>query len=360
MALISFDPSINQQIEDRNNAIAGKASFDYPTSDQQFQFDELNKLLPFSWDGIDAPLLELQTTYSRDVVSHKFVNVGGAKLEDTGRNPIMISAQIVFVNTISPGGNEGWTQGTLYPNVYNQYLMSLLNSQDSQTTRILSHPELGDINCKVITFSTQLIGNYRGGAIISAQFSEDGLDNSRPQTLFVQLSKINNNIVTLQDQLANLSPDPLALQLQPVALGLTGLLNSIKAIIDTGALIGLDALGSLQQISYRCNTIIESVHLANNMIYAKVQDTAYMVRADSVYMAEALKKSIPIQANQKTSIYINKTITTLASLAQLLANSVSDLMNLNPQLLATPLVASGNQVVYYTGKTQISPQLPSI
>lgn len=361
MSLISFDPSVNEQIDRRNEAIANAGAksnrFNYPTKDEFYQFDQLNILLPFKWAGIDAPLLSLETTYSRDVVQHKFVKVGGAELEDTGRNPLQISASIVFVNTITPGSNEGWIQGTLYPDVYNQFIQSLINTKNGGDTKDLNHPQLGTVPCKVINISTQISGGYRGGAIITAQFLEDGLDTELDNGISDVISKISSNTIILQQSLAKLLPNPTALELVAVAGGLTGLLNTIKAIIDQGALIGMDALASITQISYRCNKIIESVNLANNMLYAKVVNFAYLVRGDSLLLAETFKKSLPVTLNQATAIYINKTTTTLSGLAQLLGNSTKNLMNLNPALLATPLIPPEVKVIYYTGDISVKPQI---
>ena len=365
MAIISFDENINQQIQERNQLLVqlqnkGSNRFNYPSTDNYYQFDELSKMLPFSWSGIEAPLLSFSTDYGRDIAIHKFVNVGGAQIEDTGRNPLIMTAEIPFINTITPGGNEGWEQGTLYPNIYDQFLQSLLSASNSGETRVLNHPELGNINCKVTTFKTTLNPGYRGGAIISAQWIEDGLDIDGSNTFIDNLNNASSNVTKLNQFLDDLSPDPTALQLKPVALGFFGLLNKIKSLVDQTALIYMQVIGLLEQASYQCTSIIRSIDRANNMIYAKLLNVTYSLRADFIFTAEKLQKELPVSASRSIEIYQTTSVTTLAALSVIVSNTVSELMELNPILLATPFVRSNTKVKYYSGGLTIKPNLPKV
>src|SRR5271169_1695717 len=128
MGLINFDGSINDTISQRNQQLqdlqaTNGTRFKYPAN--PIDPDKLSSTLPFTWKGKSYPILDFHVDITRDLVQHKYPNVDSARVEDMGRNPMVLKATLIFVNTVSPGPQENWSAGNLYPQAYAQFLIDM-------------------------------------------------------------------------------------------------------------------------------------------------------------------------------------------------------------------------------------------
>lgn len=353
MGLIDFNNSINKQIEKQNQLIADlkKKSpsdrFHYPT--KPGNADQLNHLLPFSWKGIQFPVTNVVIDGTRDLAQHKYPNRDGARVEDMGRNPLIIKATGIFVNTIEPAANEKWPAGGLYPQVYGQLLSLYLDPTEGPKTGTLVHPNIGNINCKLQSMVSSMDATFRGGELVNFVWVETINDDKIDQTLDSLKSQLANATATasqLDNSINGLTnPDPKTLFpfLTPQAPGLLDSMNQIKAIIDTSSLIAQSGLGTVNSIIYKCNQITNSIQRANDTALAVINGLTFQLRAQLI----ELRKSLLVQTERTVGIFAVRIPMTLNAFAQQSGSDINDLMKLNPGLLKSPTIPAGVVIRFY-------------
>jgi hypothetical protein len=347
MAFINFNPGPSQTINQFNDLVAElqkqEDRFKYPKGAIGSK-DELNKLLAFCWKGIYFPTINISTDVTRDVVEHKYPNRDSARLEDTGRNPIIVKAQCVFVNTINPGIGDGWKKGTLYPDVYRKFLLTSFEN----TTGILTHPFIGNIQCKLLSISSNIDSKFRGGEIVNATWKEtifsENIDDTL-QSIKSSLNEASQSAQYIDDSFAKLKPDPKKLGLQGAQKdSLVDTLNKIKAAIDTGTTFSQSVLASFDKINYQCNSIIAAIKRQNDVFLSVLNSNVYKLKSCN----QDLKKETLTNNKNAIGIYLPTTPMTWSSLSKLLNNTIEELAKLNASMIKKPTVS--NITVYYYKK----------
>jgi hypothetical protein len=136
------------------------------------------------------------------------------------------------------------------------------------------------------------------------------------------------------------------------------LVGSVVAIVDTGFSVATDITGEINKVTGTLDRIESSFErtlkavgvedaslrdaIAGSEDRWKLQSGIDQLRA---IFAQALKTA---QAKARaTSVHVTTTDTSVAALSQLLANTVSELIELNPTITASPVVAKGTSVRHY-------------
>ena len=191
--------------------------------------DEIGMLSPTKLGDVEFPSLSFNEKGSHSLVVHLFPYLNNARVENTGFGPRQWTLIGVLTNNIFPSKSESWGAGTLYPYVWDQ-LKALLQTT---TTQILVHPEVGEVNVKVVDYDYTLHGDKpRDGVMVMMKFIETiGDDQSLQQTNGIDDapgSLLDGSANALDNAIGKSFNDP---RLSPPGTSLQGLFTQIAGYI---------------------------------------------------------------------------------------------------------------------------------
>jgi len=327
-------------------------------------FDQLGE---FKWREISFPATTFRVTLRQDLAQHKFPDRDGAHIEATGRAPLEFSARIPFLNSIVPGKVETW--GVLYPTQFRLFLAACAD----RTTGLLRHPELGAIRCKVESCDTVWDANVRAGVYVDVSWIESTFDPDESNAIFESTSPVAESLLAATDLDASIEDiQPAPPELPEYSPSFADSMRSLQAVGDQISLLSRRVSGIQDQVSYRANAIVESIGRATTSLSAAgvpqtvlTSVTAGRVTASATVAGPAallwplamsgqrtlsaidgLRKVLGT-ARKNIALYVVPKDSTLAGVASDVGASLSDLLKLNPTLVAGPVVTAKTIVRHY-------------
>ena len=328
-------------------------------SQQVNEVDQLSELQEFAWQvgngpKISFPVNNVADSISQDLAIHKYPDLDGARIENTGRNPIEVSCTAIFVNTITPGEHEHWGAGTLFPNVY----QAVLNSSLLRDTGTLWHPFIGPFTAKLQSFHSTFNADFRGGAVADLHFIETINDDNILDTIESKVPSATGAAFTLDSAIQKATPDQLAKLKQhgfdpdmmagllkglSIVASIEIIFSQIAGIISNPSVYSVPILGSVLNTGiFLANKFGSACQQSNDIALANAQNAAMLFLAALLDAQSKLNS----QNSRPILIYITKVPSTLSSLSKLLNTSLPILMSLNPNLLQLPSVAANISVRY--------------
>jgi prophage DNA circulation protein len=299
--------------------------------------DIISQLREFKWKGIGFPVSQTRVSLAHDQVEHKYWGQDGARVEATGRAPIVITARIHYRNNLAKAKNETW--GVLYPETYRKSLVAAAET----STGTLEHPELGDIRCKLKTFDQVWDATIRDGIDVEATWvetREDDLDaviltdQSPVAEAFLAAFDLDEGLATLSPPLgtgATYKPD------------FTDTIRSIVAVADQVSLLSKQSAGRVNALLYRIGQIEFAANGAKSALLWPISTSCQRMRSSVYKLQQKL-----LQKQQSISFYRVPRTLSLSSLAlDMPGNTIADLIKLNPDLPSKPAVEAGTLVRYY-------------
>lgn len=310
----------------------------------------LGRLLEFKWRSIPLPIVTMSVMLRHDKAEHKVWKRQGANIENTGRQSLAFSVTIPFNNVIAPGEQETWQRGSLYPNVYRDFL----DAMAYPATGDLQHPELGIIKCKPVSCDTKYEGAAQGGCTVTAEWIET-IDLNEADSLIGASNR--NDLETVSQELDSIVDAPLILQEAAALSSISGtadlpvlpnraatifdLVNQIGAIGDQARLFSMRAAGIVDKVDYTANALVDSFSKIDDPLNAKAKALAIRMRL----ACHDLKKNLA-QIQGSYVIYRVPENMTFAMLVRKIGVSVDDILPLNPTLCAKPIIKEGTTVRY--------------
>lgn len=295
------------------------------------QYDILSQLLEASFRDISFPTLMVRAQGGHNVVPHKRVDRNGWRVENTGQNSYVFNFKVPFINSLSRGPNETWSQ-QLYPDVYLKFISAL----EDRTTGDFVHPSYGLRRCKVDNWSEDLDPDFRGGPTITATLLETvdaGDAVSIESTSVIPIAAAA--AVDLDNFLGTLNPPPDTGT--PDGMSLSEFVRKLGAISDQWELQKQKIEGSINRVVKACE------NLAGKYGYEPgfSDNTTRLISSLHAYRNEGLKQAKPI------STYFPPKATTVPALAKQTKNTPEQILKLNPKLLKSPIVPANTPVRYY-------------
>lgn len=294
----------------------------------------LSRLLPLKWRSIEVPAVSTTLAFSHRLVEHEQVGVNGAHVEGTGRKSADFTFRVLF-----RGGISGYTD--LYPNRFRQFWDACIDG----SVGTLQHPEFGQIDAKVQSFSLVTDSQRRDGHdvdVVWKETIEDGfsLDFSEPSpideaiALASQLDTQYNDVempeyddgggMSLSETLKSLKGQLLLAQLDIVAIS-AQLSNAIGAVNGM-----IDMLGSLRDI--KSSPAIQSLKSVESAL-SKLNNTVFP------QIAKGTAKKLVLRVAQEAS--------TVARTAAVYGMGLAEFIALNPKTASTGKVSSGEELFVY-------------
>jgi prophage DNA circulation protein len=296
------------------------------------------QLRPFKWRDVEFPVSQMGISLTQGQAPHRYYGRDGANIEATGRESLVFQATIPFRNGIVPGKAERW--GILYPTTFQAFLVAMANT--SRGT--LQHPELGDVQVKPHTCTVHWDANRRDGCEVEASWIET-VEDELDAVLINYDSPIKETelgALDLDAQYEDLSK--LVPSLPAYQPTIADFLNGIAAIGDQFSLIKQRGTGSVEALVYRLQTVQDSIERARSPLTWPATDAIERIKAAAVDVQKTI-----LAKQKRISLFQVKAAATLASISILLpSTSLGDLMKLNPSLIASPIIAAGTVIRYYT------------
>lgn len=319
-------------------------------------------LLDFNWKGVSFPALEFSVVLRQDLAIQKFVDRDGAYIEGTGRAPLEITAMIPFYNGLAKGPNEQWTS-PLYPDAWRAFF----SASTDKASGTLQHPELGPLTCKLANARTVWRGERRSGVIVEAVWLETDDTNIELTARLADKSPL----ASLTSWAADLDSSegtpavPSVPQLPTFPATFSSFMAGIRGAVDSVTMFQRSFAGKIDSITMQANalsTSIQNMQSSNAAIANSAQNLTNTFKSTpnvSLYWptlracegvkeaARNVNATLNTTNRKPVSVYITKRDGTLATLASTIPANLGDLMTLNRQLVALPVVPSNTSVRYY-------------
>lgn len=300
--------------------------------------DPISRLQTIAWRGISFPIANLKTEFTHDIAQHKFPGVDGARLEETGRGPLMVSCTALFYNVGTIWDISANTSQPLYPDVHKQFLIACADG----STGTLVHPELGDMDAKCASLSTDVQASRRDGVAVQVAWIEHTddaatLGEASPLAFATQAAAdVDAALIALRLKSAALAAD-LANRKIP---SFSDLMRQVRATADTLTLIQKQGAAIIPRMQYDLRQTSESLERFTDQ-------SGHTAKA----AVEALKAALlAVQA----SLFVTKAVLyyvvpidqTLGAIAGVTKRSIGELTRLNPALASVLAVPRGTVVRY--------------
>lgn len=318
------------------------------------------QLLACSWRGIEFPISSMEFSFDQDLAEHKYWGSDGANVEATGRNPLVIKATIPFVNGIVPGKNERWL--TLYPNTFREFVIAFTN----RTTGLLVHPEFGEIVCKPQSLSTVHEATRRDGVEVQATWVEtldDELRVVQVDSPVQTANRIAKDLDASKDDIVALIPEG-----QFPEESFESLINKATGVVDSVSIAANLLINKPRQVIFRLQQFENSVDRLRRVDTWPLKDASERIKNSLLDILEAFNTKHTVVGTGQGSVNAppplinsprpiarlvtpqgNRMTASQIQASLPVANSMEDLIALNPTLVARPEVGGGTLIRYYAG-----------
>lgn len=318
------------------------------------------QLFPSSWRDIDFPVSSIKLTLEQDLTEHKYWGRDAARVEATGRNSMIIEATIPFVNGIVPGKNEKW--GLLYPVAFRNFMRAFADKKSGK----FIHPEFGEVICKPQSMSVDHDAQARNGVVVTATWIENQVDNDAGvafgESNVKDAKRIAKDLEASKKDIVALTP-PGAFPEE----SFDSLINKATGFVDKVTITADLLINKPRQVVSRIQQFQNSVDRLRQVNLWPLQDAAERIKGSLLDVEDAFSTKHTVvgtgpqalnappplvNAGRSIARFITPTgVRMTASAVQAAlpaANSMEDLIALNPTLVSRPEVAGGTLIRYYT------------
>lgn len=312
-----------------------------------------NKLFPCSFRGLQFPVTYMNVSLSQDMAEHKYYGVSSANVEMTGRNPLTFEAEIPFIQGLVPAKNERWSN--LYPSGFKNFLAAM----HSKETGILDTPEIAGITVKPVSLEYKHDANVRNGVIVVARWIETVDDAVPARADFNPLDRIRAAAKSLDSEydttgrLINGAPETSVTiigqkkKLPVFKKAFSQFVNELSGVVDTASSKIHILANKPAQMIYRLKKVQDSIERAANPLTWPGRESCEQAEAALRELKAAPAKIDAAFRSKPIGRYTTYYKITLSQIAIATANSVDQLIRLNPRLASRPAVPAGTVVRYY-------------
>lgn len=299
---------------------------------------EYEDLLPFKWRDDGYPCSRIRLSLAHDLVEHKYWGVDGARVEATGVAPVRISADIPFNNNVFPAKSETWRAGELYPTALRKFIVDFAK----KTAGLLQHPEFGRIACKPERLEFEMTPDRRDGPMLQASWVET-LDDDVITEIVTRPINLELEAASLDASMADIKK--LVPGMPEYEEDFEDFARSIQAIGDQVTLLSQREAGKIDRIRYRADQVQASIERAKSALTWPATQKVERIKAATNNIRQTLLQA----RGRDLQIYTVPAETTLAGVMTALPAStkLAELIKLNPDLVAEPVVPVGTRVRHY-------------
>lgn len=291
------------------------------------------KLQQIGFDGLPSVpcrLVGLDFEHSLPVRQYPYVDGDGH--DHTGRRSATMPVQLLFWNTLvleQPGM-------VLFPTVFNEWLTRILDGSAGN----LEHPIFGNRRARVARGSVQLVPDVRDGVTVDVTFIET-LDDPEQQIAFTG-PDVSATAAAIAAQAAC---DEAGIAYPDGTPDEPDLLTAARAAIASAESRITAAEGKINQVQGKVMRMVDDAERLNNHAMYAAYDNLVTLYAS----LNDLKSRLPGRIQRAVGEGVTQSATSIDGLARRHGNTVEEMMNLNPQLLAEPVIQRGTPYKYFAG-----------
>lgn len=286
-------------------------------------------LFPFTFRGLDpVPTESVDSNFGHSQPEYQYPYIDVGTNDHTGRNPTKFTVRLHFIN-----GLEGFC--VLFPDAWNEWWEALSDGSSGPCW----HPIYGPLRARVLDGNVPLVASMTAGVVVTVNFTETR-DDIEQDLEFYRTNAAVSTLASAAQDAANAyeinypSGDPA----QPSLL---------------------DTIAQLESLAFEASLTYAGFanKVAGNV--AKMIDTAKALNDPSAWPAVELLtqlwdrlKSAAKQAAKTANPRPKRSAkalsdTTLDAFARSVNNTLSDVAELNPEALGSPIVSKGSVLFYY-------------
>lgn len=299
-----------------------------------------DQLLEARLGDVPFPLTNLRTEVHQDHAEHAKPDQDGARIEATGRRPLLVSGRAVFNNYIVEGKSETWGGKPLYPEQHDAFMRVCAD----RATHDFTHPSRGTFKVKVVSAISTLDAERRGGEDVDFTLIETTESEFESDLILKKGSPLTDATiaaVNLDASLGLLDPDP-RLSAPDDGRSLEDDMRAIQGVFDQVNLIGRQAVGIIRRLEYRLFAIEAAINRVGDV-------GAWPQKRDIAKMREGLRLAQGALGSLlgEVRIFVVPGRTTLGALASKLLNTPAELILLNPALVGKPQLEARTVLRYH-------------
>lgn len=281
------------------------------------------------WQGLDAPPYDIAPISVRHNQSErKYPYVDGSGHDNTGRDPIQLTARLHFINTLALKSPV-----RLFPDLFEQWKNELLFGGAGD----LRHPILGPVRARVVSWDVDLNANQSlAGAVVNVTW----VDTIEDPAVVTDFQPLENNI-TVMALAADSALEKAGID-YPDGIGqpLADLLQQAEGFITLNA---NTLAGVVNQARGTIDQLVDVVSAADNALNFAAKDILIQLSMALVDLAN--KAVITARATSQVTYSFPQTCD---AVARNVGNTTAEIMELNVSLLRSPQIPPSTAITYYT------------
>lgn len=280
----------------------------------------------FAWGGASWPHYRaLDCSFGAVHADHAYYQATGVHHQHTRDNPISLSLELLFYNSLQPDS---------FPGAYYDWIELLRTGEPRQ----LVNPLLGEYQA-IIKGQVQcnLQGNKPSGGTITVSFESDLSDPDEPR-IPTPIDLDMPTVAASVDQQLDEGGFPLPPTggEQETMSDIFTELNTLRFTVDQ------ELLGSAERARGIVQQVAAQVQAANDHAFYGLLDELSQLYEAATVLAEKAGVSRP------TRVVTTQNATTLFEFAERKGNTLQEIIELNVDALVSPVVKRGTRLAYYT------------
>ena len=288
--------------------------------------DILRQLPPLVWRGIEVPAQTNSVRFDHGLVEHRQHGVDGGHQENTGRGSMVISFRIPFRVGL-------YEYEDLYPTRFRDFWNACLDG----TVGTLAHPEFGEFDAKVASFTLTVTPERRDGYDVDVEFRETTEnDVTAADNPLGPIANAISIMAAVQPSFPVLLPTP-----EYDDGEWTDPLQALKQLEGSLKLLEMSVAGKIAKINNvigGVNSMIDTVNDATQPETWEVSDALKEVWAN---LQEAKENISPSQ--ERIDFVVAPREVEVKSAAAAAGMDFDEFLQLNPKLSRVQTIASGEE-----------------
>lgn len=286
-------------------------------------------LFPFTFRGLDpVPTESVDSNFGHSQPEYQYPYIDVGTNDHTGRNPTKFTVRLHFIN-----GLEG--SRVLFPDAWNEWWEALSDGSSGPCW----HPIYGPLRARVLDGNVPLVASMTAGVVVTVNFTETRDDIEQDLEFYRTNAAVSTLASAAQDaaneyEINYPSGDPA----QP------SLLDTIAQLESLAFEASLTYAGFANKVAGNVAKMIDAAKALNDpSAWPAVELLTQLWDRLKSAAKQAAKTANPRPKRSAKAL----SDTTLDAFARSVNNTLSDVAELNPEALGSPIVSKGSVLFYY-------------
>lgn len=286
--------------------------------------DILSQLPPLIWRDVEVPAQTNSVRFEQGLVEHRQHGVDGGHQENTGRGSLVATFRIPFRAGVFA-----------YPDLYPTRFRDFWNACLDGSTGNLAHPEFGEFDVKVASFSLSVVPERRDGYDVDVEFRETTEnDITAADNPLGPIAEAISIAQAMEGEPEKISPVP-----EYDDGEFTDPLTALKQLEGSLKLLQMSVGGKLAKVGNTINAINDMIDTANKATQPEAWGVVDALKGIEGALQETKETLSPDQ--KKIDFVIAPKETQVRDAAAASGMDLSAFLTLNPMLARAKTIQAG-------------------